>query len=305
VRALVGGALVALGEPSVLEHRGVGRDPARQGLADLAAAGQTAVLVAREPATAAAASNAPGIPGTPASTGDAQRDGDHGARADPPARAPELLGVIAVADDVRPAAAAAVEALRRTGVQRVVLLTGDHLATARAVAHQVGIPEDDVYADLLPEQKEAVVRELMDRHKRVAMVGDGVNDAPALAAATVGIAMGASGSDVALETADVALVADDLSRLPWVFDLSRRAAWTIRVNVALALGIKAVVLALAALGIANLWLAIAADTGASVLVTFNGMRLLGRVSLPKVEDVAALRRRYGLEEEDEHAGHVH
>jgi Cd2+/Zn2+-exporting ATPase len=132
-----------------------------------------------------------------------------------------------------------------------------------------------------------------------------VNDAPALAAATVGIAMGAGGSDTALETADVALVADDLTRLPWVLQLSRRAAGTIRFNVVFALATKAIVLILAALGYANLWLAIAADTGASIVVILNGMRLLGGTSTAPVADVQSARRRYGLGAQDAHAGHAH
>jgi len=222
----------------------------------------------------------------------------------------ELVGAIAVADELRPAAAETVRRLQSMGLQRVVLLTGDNAATARSIAAKVGIADQDVFADLLPEDKERTVRELLARHKTVAMVGDGVNDAPALAAATVGIVMGTGGSDVALETADVALVADDLSKVPWVLELSHRAARTIKMNVALALGLKGVVLVLAALGIANLWLAIAADTGASVLVSMNGMRLLGRVQLPAAADVAALRRRYRLGEEEEHdhgahGGHGH
>jgi Cd2+/Zn2+-exporting ATPase len=244
---------------------------ARDALAELAAAGQTAVVLAR-------------------GTGSVQA----------------VVGVIAIADELRASAAGTIKELRaQKGLERIVLLTGDNEATARAIAHAVGIAAEDVYADLLPEDKERLIQSLVAEHGHVAMVGDGVNDAPALAAATVGIAMGTGGSDVALETADVALVADDLSRLPWVLRLSHRAANTIKVNVALALGIKAIVLLLAALGYANLWLAIAADTGASVLVSINGMRLLGKVQLPKAEEIAALRRRYGLGHEDVHAGHAH
>jgi Cd2+/Zn2+-exporting ATPase len=287
IAAQVDGTTLAVGKPAWFEAQGVLTAAARAALAELAAAGQTPVLVAR------------GAPDGPAGTGRASGSGAAAGR-------PELVGVIAVADELRPAAAATIAELRgQRSLDRIVLLTGDNPATARAIARQVGLAEGDVYADLLPEDKARVVGELVQRHQKVAMVGDGVNDAPALAAATVGIAMGTGGSDVALETADVALVADDLGKLPWVLELSRRAANTIKVNVALALGLKAVVLVLAALGYANLWLAIAADTGASVLVSLNGMRLLGKVDLPSAADVAALRRRYGLAEADEHAGHAH
>ena len=272
VRATAGDTTLAVGRPEWIESLGVPLAAARDVLAEIAGAGHSAVALAR------------------------------GTGGQPPA---QVLGVIAVADALRPTAQDTVRALRQSGLQRVVLLTGDNDATARAIARQAGIRDEDVFASLLPEDKARIVQELLARHGQVAMVGDGVNDAPALAAATVGIAMGTAGSDVALETADVALVADDLAKLPWVLRLSQRAARTIRVNVALALGIKAVVLLLAALGIANLWLAIAADTGASVLVSLNGMRLLGKVQLPSSADVASLRRRYGLGEEDEHAGHVH
>lgn len=184
----------------------------------------------------------------------------------------EVYGAIAVADRVRPAAAETVRALHGAGVREVVMLTGDNARTARAVAASLGV--DGYRAELLPEHKVAAVRELMERHGRVAMVGDGVNDAPALATATVGVAMGAAGSDAALETADVALMGDDLTRLPWTIGLSRRALGIIRANIALALVAKAVVIALTVAGVTNLWLAILADTGASLLVILNGMRLL-------------------------------
>ncbi|MDA8187817.1 MAG: heavy metal translocating P-type ATPase [Dehalococcoidales bacterium] len=185
----------------------------------------------------------------------------------------ELVGVIAVADRLRPGAKAAVTALRKAGIERVVLLTGDHEETAQAVARAVGA--DEYRAGLLPEDKVAAVKELKARYGKVAMVGDGVNDAPALAASTVGIAMGVAGTDAALETADIALMVDDLSKVAYTIALSRRALATIHQNIVFSLATKAAFLALTFPGWVTLWLAILADTGASLLVTLNGMRLLG------------------------------
>ena len=184
-----------------------------------------------------------------------------------------LLGYIAVADRLRPGAREAIRSLRQVGVERVALLTGDQESAARSVAREVGA--DEYFAGLLPEDKVAAVRRLRSHYGAVGMVGDGVNDAPALAASTIGIAMGAAGTDVALETADIALMADDLGKVPFAIGLARRTLGTIRLNVAFALALKAVFLGLASFGIATLWLAILADTGASLLVTLNGMRLLG------------------------------
>jgi Cd2+/Zn2+-exporting ATPase len=189
-------------------------------------------------------------------------------------RAATPLGVIAVADRVRPGARAALAALREAGVRHVVILTGDNAETARAVASALGIA--DARAELLPDDKERVVRELEARGEHVAFVGDGVNDAPALAAATVGIAMGAAGTDVALETADVALMADDLAKLAVAKRLSRRTLGIIRQNVVFALGVKAVFLVLAVGGWATLWMAVAADMGASLAVVANGLRSRSR-----------------------------
>ncbi len=183
-----------------------------------------------------------------------------------------VCGFIAMADTLRPEARAVVARLRRLGVRRVVMLTGDNEGTARAVAEAAGV--DEVRFELLPEDKVQAIRELAERHGPVAMVGDGVNDAPAMAAAGVAVAMGAMGSDAAIETADVALMADDLSRLPWLIVHSRRTLRVIRQNVGFALAVKAVFMALAVSGAATLWMAIAADMGASLLVILNGLRLL-------------------------------
>jgi len=183
-----------------------------------------------------------------------------------------VRGYIAVADTLRPGVERVLDALGEVGIEHTVMLTGDNQATARAIATAAGV--DDVRAELMPEQKVAAIEALLDEHGAVAMVGDGVNDAPALARATVGIAMGAAGTDTALETADVALMADDLSRLPFAVRLSQQARRIIRQNVALSLGIKAVFLALAVSGVATLWMAVFADVGASLIVTLNGMRLL-------------------------------
>jgi len=183
-----------------------------------------------------------------------------------------VLGAISVADTLRPGVTGVMQALEKVGIERTVMLTGDNEATARAIAESAGVA--DVRAGLLPEQKVAAIEALLAQYGAVAMVGDGVNDAPALARATVGIAMGAAGTDTALETADVALMADDLSRLPFAVRLSRRARSIILQNVVLALGIKAVFLALAVAGLATMWMAVFADMGASLLVTLNGMRLL-------------------------------
>ena len=184
----------------------------------------------------------------------------------------EPLGVLAIADQVRPAAPAALRALHEAGIRRTIMLSGDNEGTARAVAGQLGV--DEYRAELLPEDKVRIVRELEARGSRVAFVGDGVNDAPALAAATVGVAMGAAGTDVALETADIALMADDLTKLALAMRISRKSLRVIRQNVAFAIGIKAVFLVLAVSGWATLWMAVAADMGASLLVVLNGLRAL-------------------------------
>jgi Cd2+/Zn2+-exporting ATPase len=191
------------------------------------------------------------------------------------------MGVLAVADRIRPEARACLDALARLGVTRTVLLTGDHRASAERVARELGLTE--WRAGMLPEDKLAAVRELHATGRRVAVVGDGVNDAPALAAAHVGIAMGAAGTHVALETADVALMADDLGKLPVAIARARRTLGLVRQNVAFAIGVKAVFLVLAVLGQATLWMAVAADTGASLIVIANGLRALRG---PAAESVA-------------------
>ena len=188
------------------------------------------------------------------------------------ASADKPLGVILLADGMRNEAAAALADLQRSGVGKLVMLTGDNTGTARSIAAECG--GIDYRAELLPIDKVAAVTELRETLGHVTMVGDGINDAPALAAANVGIAMGVGGTDAALETADIALMTDDLRKLPWLLRHSRRTKAIIVQNISLALAIKAVFVVLAIPGLANLWMAIAADMGASLLVTFNGLRLL-------------------------------
>lgn len=183
-----------------------------------------------------------------------------------------VLGAIAVADALRKESPELVRQLKAAGVERTVMLTGDNRTTAQAIGRRAGV--DEVQAELLPEQKVAAVRSLADRHGTTAMVGDGVNDAPALAAAGVGIAMGGAGTDVALETADIALMGDDLSKLPFTIRLSRATLGIIKQNIGIALVLKALAVAAVFPGWLTLWLAVLADTGATVIVTLNGMRLL-------------------------------
>lgn len=185
----------------------------------------------------------------------------------------ELLGVLAVADTVRETSADAVRQLRDGGIKRTVMLTGDNAATAGAIAKRVGV--DDFMAELLPQDKVAAINELSKKYGKVAMIGDGVNDAPALATATVGIAMGGAGTDTALETADIVLMADDLSKLPFAIRLSRASLKVIKQNITFSLVVKLVAVILVFPGWLTLWLAILADMGASVLVTLNGIRLMG------------------------------
>lgn len=183
-----------------------------------------------------------------------------------------VCGLIALADEVRPGAAETLRDLRAAGIEHLIMLTGDNRPTAEAVAAKTGI--DDVRAELLPEDKVNVVEELVKKYGRVGMIGDGVNDAPALARATVGIAMGSAGTDAAIETADIALMSDDLSRLPWLIRHSRRVLAVVRQNIGFSLAVKAAFVLLTFAGVASLWAAIAADMGASLLVIFNGLRLL-------------------------------
>jgi Cd2+/Zn2+-exporting ATPase len=187
------------------------------------------------------------------------------------ARGGAVTGVIGVADSVKSDAASVVSTLRAEGMSQVSLLTGDHADAARAVGRTIGV--DDVRAALLPEDKVEAVHELRRLHGPVAMVGDGINDAPALATSDVGVAMGVIGSDTALETADIAIMTDELAKLPYALRLSRATLANIRANVAIALGLKAAFVVLAAAGAATLWMAVLADTGASLIVVTNALRL--------------------------------
>jgi len=182
------------------------------------------------------------------------------------------VGVIGIADRVRNESADVIGELRNLGISRIVLLTGDNRGTAEAVGGILGA--DEVRSELLPHQKLEAVRELRSRFGTTAMVGDGINDAPALAAADVGIAMGGIGSDTALETADVVLMSDDLRNIPFGIRLGRRALRIIKQNIGIALATKAVFLVLGILGMTSLWLAILADDGATLVVILNSLRLL-------------------------------
>ncbi|MEH1968657.1 heavy metal translocating P-type ATPase [Nostoc sp.] len=188
------------------------------------------------------------------------------------ARGAEVMGVIAIADEVRAQAAATITRLKKLGVEQIVMLTGDNQQTAHSVAKAVGI--DRVYAQLLPEDKLDVIRLLQQKYQTVAMVGDGINDAPALAQASVGIAMGVSGSDVALETADIVLMADRLEKIAVAMHLGRRSQAIVKQNIVVALGFIMLLLVGNFLGNINLPIGVIGHEGSTVLVTLSGLRLL-------------------------------
>lgn len=183
-----------------------------------------------------------------------------------------ILGIIAVADTVRPAAAKAIARLKRLGIEQIVMLTGDNSRTAHSIAQQVGV--EQVYAELLPEEKVDVIRKLQRQYQSVAMVGDGINDAPALAQASVGIAMGAAGSDVALETADIVLMADRLERLEHAIRLGRRAQGVVKQNIVFALSFVVILLIANFAGSITLPFGVLGHEGSTVIVTLSGLRLL-------------------------------
>ncbi|MDX5895152.1 heavy metal translocating P-type ATPase [Rubrobacter radiotolerans] len=230
----INGGKFLIGSPSFFGERGVSLTGASDALGEVEEAGETPVIL-----------------------GDETR----------------AIAVFGLADKVRDDAPAAIQSLKNSGIEEIVMLTGDAEAPARRVATELGI---SYRAGLLPEQKVEAIGDLVRRYGEVGMVGDGVNDAPALATATVGFAMGAAGSDVALETADVALMKDDLSKLARSVALSRSAERIIRQNVIVSLAIKGVFVLLAPFGLVALWLAVLADMGTSIAVTANGLRLFGR-----------------------------
>ncbi|WP_192484104.1 MULTISPECIES: heavy metal translocating P-type ATPase [Cysteiniphilum] len=182
-----------------------------------------------------------------------------------------ILGLFAVADSIKDNAKETLTRLNALGI-KTALLTGDNKGAAQFIAQQAGL--DEVYSELLPEDKVARIKTLQAQYQTVAMVGDGINDAPALATADLSLAMGDAGSDVAIETADIALMSDDLAKLPWLIKHAKRVKTIIQQNITFALGLKVVFMALALLELANIWMAIGADMGASLLVVFNSLRLL-------------------------------
>ena len=183
-----------------------------------------------------------------------------------------VIGILELRDRIRPDAKGVVARLHAQGVKTIIMLTGDNERTARAVAAEVGI--DEIRAELLPEDKVTAIEKLVETHDMVAMIGDGVNDAPAMARAHYAIAMGAVGSDAAIETADIALMTDDIGKVPWLIGHSRRAMSIIRQNIGISLATKALFVGLTAFGMASMWGAIAADVGVSLLVVANALRLL-------------------------------
>ena len=243
VRAHVDDGVIHIGNRSyvetVLNDTSIdGLDPGLDRLQSLEAEGKTSVLVTRE----------------------------HGSHA-------SVLGWLAFTDTVRPGAAEMIENLRSLGVEHIVMLTGDNERVAQQIADEVGI--DEVQAELLPEEKVTTIEGLLERYENVAMVGDGVNDAPALATATLGIAMGGAGTDVALETADVVLMGDDLGKIPYVLGLGRRTRRTLTVNLAIAFGAIALMVGTILLRGIPLPLAVVGHEGSTVIVSLNGLRLLG------------------------------
>jgi Zn2+/Cd2+-exporting ATPase len=240
VRARIEGRTVYCGTERLFRELGVSAGEVAEAVGDHESAGRTVVLVGST------------VPGE---------------------RRVSLCGAIAIADRVRAGAGEALSQLRAAGITHILMLTGDNAGTARAVARS--LPEiDEFRSELLPQDKVHAVREFRRSHGPVAFVGDGINDAPALAAADVGIAMGAGGTDIALETADIALMADDLARLPTMLRIARKAEGIIRTNIAISLATKAAFVALAVMGLATLWMAVAADLGTSLLVIMNGMRAM-------------------------------
>lgn len=183
-----------------------------------------------------------------------------------------VIALIAVADEVRESSKSVISKLHNIGIKSTIMLTGDNNATAKSIGEQIGVT--NVKSELMPEDKLTYIKEFRKTYGKVAMVGDGVNDAPALAASTVGIAMGGAGTDTALETADIALMGDDLKKLPYTIKLSRRALTIIKQNISFSLAIKLLALLLVVPGWLTLWIAILADVGATLLVTANGLRLL-------------------------------
>lgn len=184
----------------------------------------------------------------------------------------KLLALIAVSDEIRESSKEAIRKLHELGIEKTIMLTGDNIGTAKAIGAAAGVHE--IEAELLPQDKLTIIKRWKQKYDRVAMVGDGVNDAPALAASTVGIAMGGAGTDTALETADIALMGDDLSKLPYTIRLSRKTLKIIKQNITFSLVIKILALLLIAPGWLTLWMAIFADMGATLLVTLNSLRLL-------------------------------
>ncbi len=187
-----------------------------------------------------------------------------------------IIALFTVVDTIRKDSKKAISSLKKIGINHIVMLTGDHEVTAKAVANQVGI--EDYRSGLMPEDKLKYVEDLVKQVGKVAMIGDGINDAPALATATVGIAMGVAGTDVALETADITLMGDDLTKVAYVADLSRRTLRIIKENICFSVIVKLAFMILTFLGMANLWMAVFADTGAAIIVILNGMRLLKKTN---------------------------